>query len=178
MAPKLMEDESGVNILIEYVMNFAITLILFTIVLLTYQSLMTQSNNNVTEEQLKIIANDIANKITAFDNVVSSSSNNRFISSTYGSDSGTINSLSQTFNMQSQISGHTYYIDIYYNGPAPSDGYVVAHTSDTNIVPVKASFRTNHPVDATTSDPITIQSASLTHMISYMNGKIEVDYVP
>jgi hypothetical protein len=126
---------------------------------------MTQSNNNVTEEQLKIIANDIANKITVFDRVISSTDNNRIITaSTSYPDYGTITSLSQTIDMQTQISGHTYYIDIYYNNPNPHEGYVVVHTSDTNVIPVKASFTTTHTVKASTQS---IQSASLNHVISY-----------
>jgi hypothetical protein len=155
MAPKLMEDESGVNILIEYVMNFAIMLILFTIVLLTYQSLMTQSNNATTEEQLKIVANDVAYKITLFDSIITSTE-------THGATGTAFNSLSQTFDTQTQISGQTYYINVHNN-------YVVVHTADTNIIPVKVNFKTVKTVDETT-----ITSASLTHKISYTSGHIEV----
>lgn len=151
MAPNLIEDESGVNMLVEYVLNFAIMLILFTIVLLTYQSLMTQSNNTATEEQLKIVANDVANKITLFDNIISSTE-------AHGVTGTGITSLSQTFDTQTQISGHTYYIDVHSN-------YVEVHTADMNILPVKMGFKTVKTVDVTT-----LTSASLTHTISYSSG--------
>lgn len=173
MAPKLMEDESGVNILIEYIINFAIMLILFTVILLTYQSLMTHSNNNTTEEQLTVVANDIANKITLFDGIITSTE-------THGTTGTAFISLSQTFDMQTQLSGNTYYVDVYYSGSS-KEGYVIAHTADTRITPVKVGFIANHPLYdpianqlVSLTHPVRVQSAETTHAISYTSHGIEV----
>lgn len=148
----LLVDDSGVNIIIEYLLNLTIMMVLFTIILLMYQSMMTQSSNSVLNEELKIYANDFANRIVIFDRMVNSSV----------AQGGSVGDLETTFETPSTILGNAYNIKINGNS-------VEVYSADKYSFSVKAGFNTKNQVDTAF-----LSSASQFHTIKYVNGKIEV----
>ena len=145
MGRKIIEDESGVNVIIEYLMSFAIIMVLFTIVILMYQSTMARSNTVAMNEELKIYAGDIANRIIAFDRMVN----------TTEARSGTISGFENDFDTPTQIAGMTYSIILTNNN-------VQLQPLDRNIMSVNISFNTSHKVT-----PTTVPSSALNHIISF-----------
>lgn len=154
MGRNIINDESGVNIIIEYLMNFAIILVLFTIVILMFQSVMAQSNTTAMSEELKIYAGDIANRIVTFDRMID----------TTEARGGNIGEFENNFDAPVQITGMTYSIIL-------TDNSVQLQPLDRNIMPVTISFYTSHKVT-----PTTVPSSALNHVISFNKGtdKIEV----
>jgi hypothetical protein len=148
----LLVDDSGANIIIEYVLNLAIMTVLFTVIILMYQSMMTQSNNSVMNEELKIYANDFSNRIVIFDRMVNLTV----------AQGGSVDNLETTFETPGTILGNAYNIKINGNS-------VEVYSADKYSSSVKAGFSTKYQVDTAF-----LTSASQSHTIRYVNGKIEV----
>jgi hypothetical protein len=153
MGRKIIKDESGVNVIIEYLMSFAIIMVLFTIVILMYQSSMARSNTVAMNEELKIYAGDIANRIVTFDRMVN----------TTEARGGTIGGFENDFDTPTQITGMTYSIIL-------TDNSVQLQPLDRNIMPVSISFKTSHKVT-----PTTVPSSALNHVISYNKITHEIE---
>jgi len=127
---KLMEDESGVNVLVEYIVNFGVLLVLLTIVLLLYQSIITGSSNAIAHEEYRIFANDLANRIVLFDRMIDSTR----------SMGGSISGLELAFDTPAEIAGMAYTIDFDANSVE------VASADSRAVDPIKATFNTKYGV--------------------------------
>lgn len=155
MRRTFFKDDLGVNVIIEYLMNFTILIILFTVILSTDQSLINRSNSNIAYSEYSVYANDIANRIVVFDRMVSSST----------AQGGSVNDLNATFMTQGKIAGQSYVIKISGNG----EKNVGIYSSDGQTLLVKAGFNTTIPVDTKT-----LESSNDFHTITYKNNMIEV----
>lgn len=154
MERRSLNDDSGVNVTLEFILNFGVVLVLFTVLVVTYQSIMTQSQNIVTNEELKVVSNDIANRIVMFDRVLDSTK----------SSGGAIDELNMTFEIPDQIAGRGY--SVYITGTS-----VDCVPFNDATINVRANFTIYHSID-----PTVISSASGNHMIRYdrVNDKIVV----
>ncbi len=130
MRRKLMEDESGVNVLVEYIINFGVLLVLLTIVLVLYQSIITGSSNAIAHEEYRIFANDLANRIVLFDRMIDSTC----------SLGGSIDDLELAFDAPAEIAGMAYTIDLDPNGVE------IASAESAAVDPIRATFNTKYPV--------------------------------
>lgn len=62
------KDETGASLLIEYILTIVIAAILFTLLLLNLQAIMTKSDRIVMGEEMDIAASIIANQISDYSN--------------------------------------------------------------------------------------------------------------
>ena len=152
MKRSFADDDSGVNITIEYIMHFAILMVLFVVMIFTYQSIMTQSKSVVTFEEMRVISNDIANRIVLFDRAVAAAK----------AHGGSIDKMSMTFETPAQIAERSYGIEV-------SDKSVVLSPFDDRTVKISASYTTANKIRQAS-----ISSSSRYHTISYDKNTDEI----
>lgn len=102
----MIKDDRGTNILIEYILTLCILAILFAVLLTTVNTTLRNANTSVVGEQLEIIANDIANRISVFSNEVALSQ------STNAHYTTTVSDYTATFELVALTQGDQYYIEI------------------------------------------------------------------
>lgn len=154
---KFSEDDSGVNVLLEYIINFGTLLVLLTIVWLTYQTIITESNNTIAHEEYRVFANDLANRIVLFDSIASSTTD-------MGRDLSAPYDLVLYFDTPSELGDMGYNIDI-------TDNSVTVSSADRySVDPVTATFNTTYDVKTTK-----IIGSSATHTIKFNSAVPEIE---
>jgi hypothetical protein len=161
---KLIEDDSGVNVLLEYIINFGVLLVLLTLVWLTYQTIITESNNTIAHEEYRVFANDIANRIVLFDSMAKSTV-----------EMGGSNSFSQldsklelTFDTPPELADMAYTIDI--TGDITGNSVKVSSADRYSVTPITATFKTTYPVKTTR-----ISGSVAVHTIKFNSALSEIE---
>jgi len=113
----MIRDDRGASILLEYIMSIVITAVLFSVMLVILNSVILNTDKVVTEPQLAIIANDIANQVSSFSNEVNF---NRYNDSSWNSGMSRYNS---TLLLPELAQDKEYVINIHYDN-ANRAGYV------------------------------------------------------
>lgn len=160
MVRKFREDDTGVNVLLEYIINFGVLLVLLTLVWLMYQTIITESNNTIAHEEYRVFANDIANRIVLFDSIAKSTTEMG------GSDSfSSPNSLVLYFDTPPELADMAYTIDITGNS------VTVSSADRYSVTPITATFKTTYTIK-----PTIIPGSSAAHTIKFNSAtdKIEV----
>ncbi len=99
---RILKNEDAVSISIGFILMFAITVIVFTGVLLSFYSLSQNIEKSAMGESFKILGSGLANKITTVDTLVNIST----------SFDATVESIEYQFTMPATIAGKTYSINL------------------------------------------------------------------
>jgi type II secretory pathway pseudopilin PulG len=167
----LYEDDAGVSVMIEYIFAIVIMSVLFTMVVLLMNSMINNSDNIVTEQELGIVAHDISNRMSSFSQKISADQ--------YVSDyqTNTVSENSKTIDLPDLVGGKPYTIDISCDSvtyPGTYTGTVKVSYSQNPNINRSVSFASAYEVEATT-----FSSNSADLKIYYDDsgvGKIKVGY--
>lgn len=129
MSRSMKDDDSGMNVILEYILTFAIVIILFGVLLFTFNAIMVQSKSVIMYDDFKIISNDVASRIVIFDRLMSGAS----------AQGGSIDSLNISFDVPPTIGDKTYNINI-------TDKYVEVFAPGEQTALARASFQTTYAV--------------------------------
>lgn len=170
-SPLGLKDDSGVNILLEYLFSLIVTVILFTILILLIGNIMDVSDHIALKEEYDIISNDVANRISAYSSEV-------YLNDQRGVYDSTVVSVESTyFDLPEPMSNKQYQVDVDYTpaaGAKPEYWTVkVSSTSDSSIYST-ATFTSN--IDVRT--PVSFNSHQGQYRIYYdrTNQQIIVGY--
>ncbi len=159
MKRKFRQDDTGVSVLIDYIINFGVLIILLTLVYLLYQSIIVQSNSTIAHEEYRVFANDIANRIVLFDSAAKA---------TTDQGGNFANPPVLTFDTPKELAGMGYTIDVGTDSAAPSNnvGHVTISSSDRyDIAPITATFNTAYPIIHAQ-----LPGSSMNHTIVFYSG--------
>jgi FlaG/FlaF family flagellin (archaellin) len=98
----ILKNEDGVSISIGFILMFAVTVIVFTGVMLSFYSLSRYTEKSAMEESFKILGSGLANKITTVDTLVN-------VSASFGA---TVDSIEYEFRIPATIAGKTYSMNL------------------------------------------------------------------
>lgn len=98
----LLKNDDAVSISVGFILMFSITVLVFSMITLSFYTLTQQSEKIAMRESFEILGSGLAVKITMLDTIV-----NRI--NFYG---GTVNSLTYDFSIPAYISGESYSINI------------------------------------------------------------------
>ncbi|WP_148266616.1 DUF7266 family protein [Methanocella arvoryzae] len=122
-----IKDDSGTSILIEYILSLTITAILFTILLLLLGNVISTTERVILDEQLGIIAGDIANRLAlASTNVY----NNQYNDNYYGN---LIADYTVILDLPPAVRGDHYLIQINYSDASKTGTVKVAWGSNVDV---------------------------------------------
>lgn len=99
---KLLKNEDAVSISIGFILMFAVTVIVFVAVILSFYSLSQYSEKSAMKESFDIIGEALAVKITTVDTLISIADSNN----------GIIDSIEYEFPLPESIASKTYTINI------------------------------------------------------------------
>ncbi len=159
---KPIEDESGVNILLEYIYTLIVTMVLFTIIVLMVANMKGVSDSIAIEEQLDVIANDVADRLSAF------TSNVYMNSQQDDSFKAIIAGHSVYFELPQLVEGKQYSINISTSGTLGT--VVVSYASNSNVKSA-ATFKALVPVKNAT-----LYSQDGAYGIYYDGNVVEMRY--
>jgi hypothetical protein len=134
----LLKDDSGVNILLEFIFSLVVMVILFTLMLLFISNIISNSDRTILTEEYDIIANDVANRMSAFSSEV-------YLNDQKGSyDSTVVENHVVYFDLPEPINNKQYQVEISYTNKM---GTVrVSYVSDSTIYSI-ATFYSYIPVE-------------------------------
>jgi hypothetical protein len=163
MVKKILQDENGTNIVLEYIFSLVIASILFTILLMSLQDLTNNTDRVVLKEEFDIISNDIANRITKFSNDV--------VNNKYDYASSSITSHEETFDLPELVRGKQYRVNVTYDDSKDLGTIKITYEANVNVYSI-ATFQS--PVFVNTTS---FYSSEKDCKISYdsVNKKINVE---
>lgn len=125
--PSRKEDESGVSVLLEYILLMTITAILFSVFVLVLYTIFTDVERVVVGDELCIVANDVASRISGFSNDVYV---NQY-SNQYGGS--TVPGSSELIDLPGLVNSQQYNVSVSYD-PASRAGMVnIKYQSDIQL---------------------------------------------
>jgi hypothetical protein len=159
----LSNDDSGASVLVEYVFIIVIMATFFTMFLLLVNSTIRNTDEVIVGQELGIVANDIANRISEFSNKVSIF--------TYNSTHWTSNvsGYSEAIDLPELAQGKQYSIKIKYNDNSGTGNITVYYGSNYNINRT-VSFQSGTKVAETT-----ISSTDANPQIYFVSNTIRVE---
>ncbi|MDD5614636.1 MAG: hypothetical protein PHH85_00375 [Candidatus Methanoperedens sp.] len=98
----IIRNEEAVSISIGFILMFAVTVIVFTGVMISFYSLSRNIEKSAMEESFKILGSGLANKIATVDTLVN-------VSASFGA---TVESIEYEFRLPATIAGKTYSINL------------------------------------------------------------------
>ncbi len=123
----MMRDDRGASILLEYILSIVITSVLFAVLLLVLNSLLFNTDTVITEPQLTIIANDIANQLSSFANEVNF---NRHADSGWNGD---MSDYSTTMLLPDLVQDKQYAVRLTYDDTTHVGNITIWLTSNPDI---------------------------------------------
>ncbi|MFH1321294.1 MAG: hypothetical protein ABII90_11675, partial [Bacteroidota bacterium] len=155
MRPKsFLKNDDAVAISLGFILTFAITVIVFTALIISFYSLTQSTEKSAMRENFKIIGSGLAAKINSADMLVNFTNSN----------SGTVNMLEYEFSVPVSVAGKTYTMNI------TKSPYKIIFEAD-NGVRVVSVFNTS-----TNFTPVLLYSASEYFVIKY-NGASNSLYI-
>ncbi len=98
----LFGNDEAVSISIGFILMFAVTVLVFTALIISFYSLSRGTEKSAMQESFRIMGNGVAIKITAVDTLINATNS-------YG---GTINELNYEIAVPSSLAGKTYTMNI------------------------------------------------------------------
>jgi FlaG/FlaF family flagellin (archaellin) len=98
----IIKNEEAVSVSVGFILMFAVTVIVFTGVMVSFYSLSGNIEKSAMEESFKIVGSGLANKITTVDTLVN-------VSASFGA---TVESIEYEFRLPDNIAGKTYSINV------------------------------------------------------------------
>lgn len=144
----LNKDESGASLLIEYVFTIVIAAILFSVLLLNLQSILTKSDQIIMGEELDIAANIIANQLSDYSNELQL---NKYTGdySLAMYPLGVTKASARHFDIPRPYSGKQYIVEVSPGTGTQRGKVKVIYASDPDIYSV-ATFNAQYPIYACT----------------------------
>ncbi len=99
---RIFKNDEAVSISIGFILMFAVTVIVFSALIISFYSLSGHTEKSAMQESFKILGNGLAIKISTMDILVNQTN----------SMGGTINSLDYDVSIPETIAGRTYVINI------------------------------------------------------------------
>ncbi|VVB93461.1 Uncharacterised protein [uncultured archaeon] len=99
---KLYKNDEAVSISLGFILMFAVTVLVFSALIISFYSLSRDTEKSAMQESFKIMGSGLAIKITSVDTLIN-------ITNSYG---GTINSLEYEIAIPESIAGKSYTINI------------------------------------------------------------------
>ncbi len=99
---KLLQNEEAVSVSVGFILMFAITVIVFSALIISFYSLLQHSEKSATTEIFKTLGEGLAVKITIVDTLI-------YVASSNG---GIVNDLQYEFSLPESISSKSYSINI------------------------------------------------------------------
>ncbi len=128
MSRSLAKDNVGVTALMDYMFMMMITLIIFTIMLLMVQQVLSKSDSIVLKEEFDIISNDVANRLSAFSSEVS-------LNGQSGDDEkASVGHQAVYFDLPGLVRGKQYNVDVTYDSALKKGTVTVSYVSNSNIM--------------------------------------------
>lgn len=140
-----IKNDEAVSISIGFMITFAITVIVFCGLIISFYSLTQNLEKSAMRENFKMVGSGLAAKITAVDTLVN-------VTNSY---SGTVNMLEYEFSLPASVAGKTYTINI------TKSPYKIIFEADNGAREVSL-FNTS-----TNFTPVVLYSASENFMIKY-----------
>lgn len=130
----LLKDDSGVTIILEFIFSLVVMVILFTIMMLVLGNIIENGNHVALKEEYDIIANDVANRVSAFSSEV-------YLNDQKGTyESTTIGSQVLYFDLPEPVNGKQYQVDVSYDAGKQTGTVRVSAVADSTIYST-ATFR-------------------------------------
>ena len=98
----IFRDDEAVSISIGFILMFAVTVIVFLALIISFYSLSRETETSAMKESFRIIGNGLAIELTAVDAIAN-------VTSSYG---GTLNSLDYEISIPSSVAGKSYTTNI------------------------------------------------------------------
>lgn len=98
----ILENDDAVSVSIGFILMFAITVLMFTAVILSFYSLSQNSEKTAMGESFRIVGSGVAAKITSVDMLVN-------ITKSYG---GSINLLEYEFSIPDSMASKSYFVNV------------------------------------------------------------------
>jgi hypothetical protein len=153
---RLYEDDSGTSVMVEYILAIVIMSMFFSLMVLVMNSMINNSDQIVVGQELGIVANDVANRISGFSQMVNASNYN----SIYLSND--VSTYNETIDLPDLVGGKPYTIVTDYDGSTKTGTIKVSYGMNSNVNR-SVSFRTAIPIAAGS----TISSSSANPKIYY-----------
>lgn len=132
-------DDSGANILLEYIYTLIVTMVLFSIIVLLIANMRSVSDSIALKEELDIVANDVADRLSAF-------TCNAYMNSQPDVNStAIIQGQGVYFDLPELVEGKQYNVNITYSDSQKVGTVVVSYVSNTNVYST-ATFKAMEPV--------------------------------
>jgi hypothetical protein len=142
MKTELPNDDSGVNIILEYLFTLVVMVILFSMMIMTIGNVMDTTDRIVLKEEFDIIANDIANRISAYSSEV-------YIINGSGTDDCTfVDDHVVYFDLPELVQGKQYQVSIDYDTDENQGTVKVTYEKNVNVYST-AYFTSKIPVNGT-----------------------------
>ncbi len=101
----LLENEEAVSVSIGFILNFSVTIVIFSIIILSFYSLVWQAEKTSQKESFEIQGSGHSIRITTIDSIVD-------LSNSYG---WKINNLEYDFSIPASVAGSDYKTNITRN---------------------------------------------------------------
>ena len=98
----VLKNDEAVSISVGFILMFAVTVLIFTSVMLSFYTLSLQSEKTAMWESFKIMGHRLAIEITTVDSLIS----------TANSFGGTVNDLDYEFTLPASVAAKTYSVNI------------------------------------------------------------------
>ena len=120
-------DDSGSNVLIEYIFMILIMASFFTIFILLLSNVIGTSNRVVIGQGLSVVSNDLANRIVAFSGKVSIDqyNNSHWVSN--------ISSNTEEIDLPDMVEGKPYLVEVTYEESTMTGAIKVTYEDDRSI---------------------------------------------
>lgn len=102
---KLIQNEEAVSITLGFMLMFSITVLVFSIIILSFYTLTVQSERVAMRESFDVLGSGLAIKITTFDTLLNITNDM----------DGTVNTLEYDFSIPSSVANDVYNINITKN---------------------------------------------------------------
>jgi hypothetical protein len=160
------KNNEGVNILLDLLFMMAITIIVFTVMLLLIQDIQDRSDRIVLREEFDIISNDIANRLSAFSNEI-------YLNEQAGDDEkADIGDHSAYFDLPELVKGKQYEVKIRHDA---GNKYTVTVTSTSNSdITSSATFYSAAYDSNINIREVTFNSQPGRYEISYIQGSNDI----
>lgn len=142
------QDDSGTTVLLEYVFLMTITAILFSVFILVLYTIFVDVDQVVIGDELSIVANDVANRISGFSGDVYV---NQYGDPYVGSS---IPGSGEMIELPGLVNGQNYKISVNYDAASKS-GNVTIHYQSEITLNETAGFHSDIPVT-----PVSVYSPS------------------
>lgn len=106
ISKSIFKNDKAVSISIGFMLMFAITVLVFSALILSFYTLSQRTEKSAMQESFKIVGSGLAIRITTVDTLIN----------TIDSDDGSVDTLEYEFSMPESIAGKSYTVNI--TGPS------------------------------------------------------------